>query len=202
MTQHLHPCTPTLIIIHHPLNLQPQPPPSYLTTAYQLCTLAHLSTPLHPQYQLVLHVTFGVSDRVCETLGATSVTVALTFTHHATSHRSAQAHQTHGIVSVTAIVVHIHSTHTNTQIRNHLDIHIRIHCTPNQLDFQPIQSCTWRSHQLSPFTYSRLYNIPVVFHQQNRKLQNNSHCTDKISKKYISSPLCLWQHYTRLQTRS
>jgi hypothetical protein len=155
------------LIIHHPLNLHPQPPPSYLTTAYRLCMLAHLSTPLHPQYQLVLHVTFQVSDWVCETLGATLVAVALTFTHHATSHHTAQAHQTHGIVSVTAIVFHIHSTHNNTWIQKHLDIHIQIHCTLNLLDFQPIQSCTWCSHQLSPFTYSRLCNIPAVFHQQN-----------------------------------
>ena len=157
-----------------------------ISVTYRLCTLTHLSTPLHLQYQLVLHMTFWVSDWVCETLGATSVAVILIFSHHAISHCSAQAHQTHGVVSVTAIVICIHSGHTNTQIWNHLDIHIApwTGSTSNQSRVTLGAVTNWARSLIPDYATSLQY---LTNKTQNYK--NNSHCTDKIKKKKNFQPI-------------
>ena len=96
-----------------------QPSQSYLITAEQPCLLTHLSTLLqYTRYLFTLHMISQVSNQVCKTHGAASITIAITFTCLGITCSHLQNNFSHHL---NHIPIYIH------RIRFHIHIHIRLH---------------------------------------------------------------------------
>ena len=123
-----------------------------------------------------------VSNRVRGTHGAASITVAVAFTRLGITHSHLQnnfsPHLTHIPICIHAIHFHIH-------------IHIRIHGHNSIHTFSQILQHNF--NQL--FIYFKLFNIPVVFHLPNRKLQKqfrlHHNFPQKFKNQYLSRNVCV-----------
>jgi hypothetical protein len=116
-----------------------------------------------------------VSDRAHETHGAASITVTITFIRLGITRSHLQnnfsPHLTHIPICIRAIRFHIH-----IRIRSHKSIHTFSHILCHSFN------------QL--FIYFKLFNIPVVYHLPNRKLQKHFRLLcdfqQKLKSKYLS----------------